>query len=295
MQMALRALLACVSSAKETNDLPCLILHSASRDVALVAARSVLSALQPLGIVRRERHVLPAVDPGRHSTHFYFERAPTSLLIDLSQSEVARGAAVDWIAPIAPARHVQGARRSIVMHCADLLSWGNQNALKKIIESSQSNTLFVLTTSQAGALQSAIISRGVVIRCPVNDQHTSPLACAHIQPIAHHHESIGECVRKALAPRSPAAASKAAREAAFALSKMYETRHTHTFLHDVLESLMSDDISDLERCETVKDMMDVDLQLAMEASIRGSTFTIAMHRALLVISARRSRQECEEG
>lgn len=166
--MALRNLLACISSAGGSSDLPCIILHSPVKEVAMTAARALLASLCPRnsGPARTERHVLSAVDPGRHTTHFDYERAATSLMIDLSQSEVARCAALDWLAPIAPTKHVLGARRTIVLHCAELLSWAHQNALKKIIESSQSNTLFILTTSQAAALQSAIISRGIVIRCP---------------------------------------------------------------------------------------------------------------------------------
>lgn len=173
-KMALRNLLACISSAGGSSDLPCIILHSPLKEVAMTAARALLASLCPRnsGPARTERHVLSAVDPGRHTTHFDYERAATSLMIDLSQSEVARCAALDWLAPIAPTKHVLGARRTIVLHCAELLSWAHQNALKKIIESSQSNTLFILTTSQAAGLQSAIISRGIVIRCP--SSHVAP-------------------------------------------------------------------------------------------------------------------------
>lgn len=325
--MALRNLLVCITSAGGKNDLPCVVLHSPSREIALHAARSILAALRPCGSSRTERHILPAVDPGRHATSFDYERASTSLMVDLSQSEVARAAAVDWLAPIAPTRHVQGARRSIVMHCADLLSWAHQNALKKIIETSQSNTFFILTTSQATALQGAIISRAVVIRCPTNEtaisrsqphpqsQHAlvSPLVPASAPlPVplladatngascleSDLDKAIKLCVIKALTARSPAAASKAAKEAAYALSKMYNGATAPLFLKSVLNAIMTHDSTsrhtDARWWDTISDIMNVDLQVSSHRTPtgRGSTLTVALHRALLASCARQiTRQQ----
>lgn len=279
--MALRNLLACITSSGGKNDLPCLILHSPSREIALNAARSVLAALRPCGTVRTERHVLSAVDPGRHATYFDFERAPTSLMIDLSQSEVARTVAVDWVAPIAPTRHVQGERRSIVLHCADLLSWAHQNALKKIIESSQSNTLFILTTSQATALQTAILSRGVVIRCPIT--MTSQHPPLHLDLSA----AMERCVAKALIRRAPQAASKAARDAAYALSKLYDLSTSSCFLRILLDILTEGRQTDHEHWETVKDITSVDAQMAAARFSPTATLIISLHHALLSAASRR--------
>lgn len=288
--MALRNLLVCITSAGGKNDLPCLVLHSPSRDIALHAARSILASLRPCGPSRTERHILPAVDPGRHATCFEYEHAITSLMIDLSQSEVARSAAVEWVAPIAPTRHVQGARRSIVLHCADLLSWAHQNALKKIIESSQNNTLFILTTSQATALQGAIISRAVVIRCPTNETISPRLPIKDteggepVTQIATDLEvMMRACVVKALTPRSPAAASKAAREAAYAMSKLYNGSSAPTFLRILLKILMKDNICDTQCWNTVQEVMNVDMQIntGRSAASKGATMTVALHNILL--------------
>lgn len=307
--MALRNLLVCITSAGGKNDLPCVVLHSPSRDIALHAARSILASLRPCGPSRTERHILPAVDPGRHATTFEYERAITSLMIDLSQSEVARSSAVDWVAPIAPTRHVQGARRSIVLHCADLLSWAHQNALKKIIESSQSNTLFILTTSQATALQAAIISRAVVIRCPTSDtvplrppvkdpEEQSDVAMLEsksdptvivtktktkTEAVSELETAMRAAVAKAFAPRSPVAASKAAREAAFAISKLYNVSTAPTFLRTLLSILMSTNHSDSEYWDTIQEVMNVDLQIntGRSPASRASTLTVALHKVLL--------------
>lgn len=297
--MALRNLLVCITSAGGKNDLPCVVLHSPSRDIALHAARSILASLRPCGPSRTERHILPAVDPGRHATTFEYERAITSLMIDLSQSEVARSSAVDWVAPIAPTRHVQGARRSIVLHCADLLSWAHQNALKKIIESSQSNTLFILTTSQATALQAAIISRAVVIRCPTNDNVTPrpPLkeievmqsGCnaddkpSEIVVMTELELMMTACVAKAMIIRSPMAASKAAREAAYAISKLYNGSTAPMFLRTLLNILMANNRSDHEHWDTIQEVMNVDLQIntGRSPTSRASTLTVALHKVLL--------------
>lgn len=299
--MALRNLLVCIATAGGKNDLPCVVLHSPSRDIALHAARSILAALRPCGSARVERHILPAVDPGRHATCFDYERAITSLMIDLSQSEVARSAAVDWVAPIAPTRHVQGARRSIVLHCADLLSWAHQNALKKIIESSQSTTLFILTTSQATALQGAIISRAVVIRCPFNEtasarapmkerEKAPEVECIESHP-SELEAAMRACVAKALMPRSPVAAGKAAREAAYAMSKLYNGTTAPVFLRTLLSILLTTDRSDPEYWETIDDVMNVDLQINASRcpGSKGSTLTVALHRALLVACVRRNK------
>lgn len=296
--MALRNLLVCISSAGGQNDLPCLVLHSPSRDVSLQAARSVLATTRPCGPSRTVRHTLPAADPGRHSTHFEYERAATSLMIDLSQSEVARSAALDWLAPIAPTRHVQGVRRSIVMHCADLLTWPHQNALKKVIEATHSNTFFILTTSHASALQAAILSRGVVIRCPGTRQPQSS-APRSPAPQSHVPQSldlvISSCVSKAIATtRSAAVASKAARESACVLSKLYTVSSAPTFMRCVLDSLVSQlggtqKLSDSMAWDLVQEMMNVDLQLCTcKGSIKGigPTLFVSLHRALLATSAR---------
>lgn len=285
--MALRNLLVCITSAGGKNDLPCLVLHSPSRDVSLHAARSILAALRPCGPARTERHILSAVDPGRHATYFDFERAATSLMIDLSQSEVARAVAVDWVAPIAPTRHVQGERRSIVMHCADLLSWAHQNALKKIIESSQTNTLFILTTSQATALQGAILSRGVVIRCPVRPVVPLPTP-VHVRPPPLAQTDLGAsmeaCVAKALIRRSPSAASKAARDAAYSLSKLYDVSTAPSFLRNLLKILVREHTTDQQYWDTVADLTAVDAQMA--ASRTSSTLIVALHRAILIAASR---------
>lgn len=297
--MALRNLLVCISTAGGKNDLPCVVLHSPSRELALHAARSILAALRPCGPARTERHILPAVDPGRHATSFEYERAITSLMIDLSQSETARSAAVDWVAPIAPTRHVQGARRTIVLHCADLLSWAHQNALKKIIESSQSTTLFILTTSQATALQGAIISRSVVIRCPINEPVTPRPTVKERgrtppevpNPPTDLEIAIRACVAKALTNRPPVAASKAAREAAYAMTKLYNGSTAPLFLRTLLDTLINADRSDSEHTETVDDVMKVDLQINASRcpGSKGSTLTIALHRALLTACFRHNR------
>lgn len=288
--MALRNLLVCISAADGKNDLPCLVLHSPSRDVALHAARSVLAATRPCGPSRTVRHTLPAADPGRHSTHFDYERAATSLMIDLSQSEVARSSALDWVVPIAPTRHVQGVRRSIVLHCADLLTWAHQNALKKVIETSHSNTFFILTTSHASALQAAILSRGVVIRCPLTKCTLPPPV--HAQPLPM---IISACISRALTPTHAAAtASKAAREAACALSKLYSVTTAPTFLHCVLDSLLSHQcdlgsLSDSVACDMVQAVMSADLHLCMcksSSKAIGSTLSLSLHRVLLSTSAR---------
>lgn len=71
--MALDRLLACIAAAGGTNDLPCVVLHSPSRDIALHGARSILGALRSSGPGRKEIYVISAVDPGRHSTFFEFE------------------------------------------------------------------------------------------------------------------------------------------------------------------------------------------------------------------------------
>lgn len=282
--MALRNLLVCINSSGGKNDLPCLVLHSPSRETSLNAARSVLAALRPCGPSRTERHILPAVDPGRHATYFDFERAPTSLMIDLSQSEVARTVAVDWVAPIACTRHVQGERRSIVMHCADLLSWAHQNALKKVIESSHTNTLFILTTSQATALQSAILSRGVVIRCPVAHMHANATGVRSAN--LNLYVSMEACMAKTLTFRSPQAASKAARDAAYALSKLYETvSPSASFLRTLLEILTRDHVTDQQHWDTVQDLVAVDIQ--MTACRSTTTLSSALHHALLAAASRR--------
>lgn len=140
--MALQNLLACITTTSGKVDLPCIILHSKSRDVSLLAARSILAELVSYGRSRIERHNMPAADAGKHATYFDYETAPTSLLVDLSQSETARVAAIDWLTPIAPTKHIKGFRRSIVIHCSDLLSWDDQNALKTIIESSRAHYSF---------------------------------------------------------------------------------------------------------------------------------------------------------
>lgn len=276
--MALRNLIVCINSADGKIDLPCVVLHSPSRDLALNAARCVLGALRPSGPSRTERHLMPAVDPGRHATSFKYERATASLLIDLSQSEVARSSVIGWVAPIAPNRHVQGVRRSIVIHCADLMSWGDQNALKKIIETSHGNTMFILTTSQLAALQAAIISRGVVIRCPLNnDGHTPRTAVTD-------HDMIESVLRRALPDTDPArtasAASKAAREAAYALSKLSYT--SPLFLRQILEILLTRASNDADAFLMVEQMTQVDTLVATSrCSNRSSTIIIAMHKALL--------------
>lgn len=285
--MALRNLIVCINAAGGKNDLPCVILHSPSRDVTLNAARSILNALRPNGPSRSERHVLPAVDPGRHSTCFDYERAPTSLMIDFSQSDVARSSAFDWVAPIAATRHIQGVRRSIVLHCADLLSWSHQNALKNVIESSQSNTLFILTTSQASALQCAIVSRGVVIRCPTqNAVHPAPNDMpSDVRAI------MGFFLQEIGGSTTHVTLSKAARYAASTLSRLYHVSNQPScFLRILLECLIEQmtkalklgDVRDSSCCDIVRDMMSVDLQLAaVFTSNKGTTLTIALHRALL--------------
>lgn len=294
--MALRNLLVCITAADGKNDLPCLVLHSPSRDVSLHAARSILAATRPCGPSRTVRHVLPAADPGRHSTHFDYESAATSLMIDLSQSEVARSAALDWVAPIAPTRHVQGARRSIVMHCADLLTWAHQNALKKVIESSHDNTFFILTTSHLSALQAAILSRGVLIRCPLQKCNPSspPVHVSHTLP-APISSVMVSCVAKALTPTSLAAtANKSAREAAGALSKLYSVSTAPMFLRCLLESVMDHihrtrDMSDSEFQDVVQDFTNIDQQICIcRSSCKGlgSTLTVALHRALLLTCTR---------
>lgn len=277
--MALRNLIVCINDAGGQNDLPCVVLHSASREACLHAARCVLAALRPNGPTRRERHVMPAVDPGRHSTFFEYERAKTSLLIDLSQSEVARSASVDWISPIAPMRHVEGTRRSIVLHCADMLSWAHQNSLKKVIESSHSQTLFILTTSQPSALQAAIISRGVVIRCPAH-----VIDCIPKDVPIDMAGALTTYVGRVEAAVSPGASSRVARETAYHLSKMYVQADSSVFLRHVLDNLMSQlPLSrDTDRWDVVDDMSSVDLQLAAVSSAgKRVTFATAMHGVLL--------------
>lgn len=284
--MALRNLIVCINSAGGSNDLPCVVLHSPSREVSMQGARSILAALRPNGPGRRERHILPAVDPGRHATFFVYERAATSLMIDLSQSEVARCAAVDWVTPIAPTRHIQGSRRCIVLHCADLLSWSHQNALKNIIESSQSNTQFILTTSQASALQGAIISRGVVIRCP-----GSNVDVEHAGAVDYRLKIDGmrECVQKALTARPPVAACKACKEAAQTLSRLYDGSNSPSFLMDLLSCLLDHNTThnDAVSWHSVQEMMKVDEDLSQKGpSNRGATLTVSLHRALFALVER---------
>lgn len=171
------------------------------------------------------------------------------------------------------------------MHCADLLTWAHQNALKKVIESSHDNTFFILTTSHSSALQAAILSRGVVIRCPL--PKCTPSIFSHTLP-APLSSVILPCVAKALTPTSLAAtANKSAREAACALSKLYNVSTAPMFLRCFLESVLDHirrtrDISDSEFQDVVEDVMNIDQQICRSSS-KGlvSTLTVALHRALL--------------
>lgn len=322
--MALRNLLVCIATAGGSSDLPCIILHSPGRDVSLSAARALVAALGPRGHggPRAERRILSAVDPGRHSTHFDYERAASSLLVDLSQSEVARCAALDWITPIAPTRHILGVRRTIVLHCADLLSWAHQNALKKIIEASQCNTLFVLTTSQAAALQSAIISRGIVIRCPGHAGPFPPQVLEPCPPAPTHapqapkqsatsdppeqantpvrpttpgsdkispSDAIRAVLEKALAATSPSAASKACRDGASLVAKMMPEVSCKTLLVHVLDHLLVGQHDQVEVCHVIDSLCQVDVLVAAAKgpARRAVTLSSALHHALLLVCARR--------
>lgn len=184
------------------------------------------------------------------------------------------------------------------MHCADLLTWAHQNALKKVIESSHDNTFFILTTSHASALQAAILSRGVVIRCPLPKCAPSlpfpPVPFSHTLP-APLSSLILSCVAKVLTPTPLAAtANKSAREAACALSKLYSVSTAPMFLRCFLESVLnhlrcSRDVSDSEQQDVVQDVMNVDQQICICRSSSkglGSTLTIALHRALLLTCTR---------
>ena len=77
--------------------------------------------------------------------------------VQAGQVEVAKGAAV--------LRQVDMRRRGIVVHRADRLARHLQHALRKIIESTSTSAVFVLTSQRLEGMDPALLSRAIVVNC----------------------------------------------------------------------------------------------------------------------------------
>lgn len=288
--------LAAIAAAGGKTDIPGMVINSPDRGSALECARSILATLKPNGTARVDRHVLPAVDPGKHSTWFSYEHTTTSILVDLSQSEVARCAALDWLAPIAGRAHIWGVRRCIVLHCADMLSTSHKDALKKIIESSQAMTLFILTVTSTSHLPSAIVSRCVTLGCPGavgSGAKAGAGTRASVKPsrqtsIVLQGYQAEDLIRKALASVAPASASRAAKDAAAAFSRLPYGPHV---MVSVMRCL-SENANDHECCAIIQDLAAADVLLARSPrSCEAATVYVTLHRAILASCVRRVKKK----
>lgn len=274
--------------ADAANDLPCVLLYCSDRSTALDQARAIVVALGGEGAeLRLARHVLPAVDPGKHSTSFQYERSVHSIVVDLTSSEIARTHAVDWLSPIVCHPNVVGRRRCVVLHGADRLSCQNMNALKKIIEVSYAFSLLILTTDRA--LPDAIASRAVVVRCKPGSR-----SAAATEASVRDGAAVAAIVGKALAhAASPISYWKASRDCAQAISQMSleASASVSQRLHLVLAALIAHPTTttDEERRFVVEDVAAVSVHVAGASSASSTLVSLstALSDAFVRINFRR--------